>query len=624
MTKKKVKELAYYLFFACMIFAKGIGLDSGDKLYYVLSAAACLCVGCKLLLTQYNIRQMAAMILLGLIAFVAYRNSGRMGILLSVLTIIGLKDMDVKKLFRLGTVIYGFSFAFTVVAAKWGLISNPLVVHEKGGIEVIRWGMGYSTGNIFHVSYFILTVLLCYTWEKRYDIKKLLVLMVGNVLVFLFSLSYTGVAVTAFYLLLNLYAVKRKRLSLAEKIIAQLPLPLCLLFSFGAPFLLKYPLVQKIDQMLQARLSFSAYYLQNQPITLFGTRMKDVPNSWVIMDNGYVYFFMTFGVVAFVLFALGYAVVIARFSGIRWKKNGSGETGMDTQQEGLPELAMIFSFLLYGIMEQFISNAFMNLSLLFMGEVLFGQGDRQGAEKAAAACEREKSQFGKIGWRYALSAGIGLVIFAGWLGLVPVKEYIEVPLTSLNYVNAQSIQIYALAEDGTKETLKKEMQQYKELLEQEQVLDAALKSAGVAERMSGEELCEALEYSLPMYIHSGETKDVFRVRILELYYDITDEEYRKLMESMIEAVQSDNAGRYTVKDDIYSEQVGKSFGTDRIEHIREKDKYVVEKSGDIVELEQVRDAVFAAVMGMLAVFAVNAMIDGKMILIGEQENESSD
>ena len=97
MTKNKLKELSYYLFFALMILAKGIGLDSGDKLYYVLSGAACLCVGLKLVLTKYNVRQMVAMILLGFIAFVAYRNSGRMGILLSVLTIVGLKDMDMKK-----------------------------------------------------------------------------------------------------------------------------------------------------------------------------------------------------------------------------------------------------------------------------------------------------------------------------------------------------------------------------------------------------------------------------------------------------------------------------------------------------------------------------------------------
>ena len=119
--------------------------------------------------------------------------------------------------------------------------------------------------------------------------------------------------------------------------------------------------------MMQARLAFSFYYLKNQPITLFGTRMKDVPNFWVIMDNGYVYIFMTFGIVAFVLLCAGYAMLIAKYSGI-WvcrrkagygKKSGrsgigeeEGDGGRLVEEERLQELAIIFSFLLYGIMEQ--------------------------------------------------------------------------------------------------------------------------------------------------------------------------------------------------------------------------------------------------------------------------------
>ena len=338
MTKNRAKELGYYLFFGIMVFAKGIGLDSGRKSYYVLSAVACICIFCKLILTKYNIRQILAVGFLCLLAFVAYRNSGRMGILLTVLAIIGIKDMDVKKLFRIGLAIYGCSFAFTVIAAKLGLIYNPMAVHEKGGMELIRWGMGYSTGNIFHVSYFMLTVFLCYTWGRKYNFKKMLVLMAGNLAVFFYSLSYTGIAVTAFYLLISLYAAGKEKaferegrpgecmqeggaekcsegkISMGERILCQLPLPLCLLFSFGGPFLLDYPFMQKLNVLLQARLSFSAYYLKNQPITLLGTRMKNVPNFWIIMDNGYVYFMMTFGLVAFGLFCAGYAILIARYS----------------------------------------------------------------------------------------------------------------------------------------------------------------------------------------------------------------------------------------------------------------------------------------------------------------------
>lgn len=603
MNKNRARQLSFYLFFGLMIFAKGIGLDSGDKLYYVLSAAACACMGAKLILTKYNKKQMTAMILLGLIAFAAYWNSGRMGILLSALTIIGLKDMDVKKLFRLGAVIYGVSFFATILMAKTGIISNPLVVHEKGGMEIIRWGMGYSTGNVFHISYFILTVFLCYTWGKNYSWKKLLGLMAGNFLVFLFSLSYTGIAVTAFYLFLNMYAVKRKHLSLTEKILCQLPLPLCLVFSFGTPFLMQYPFGEKINQILNGRPAFSAYYLENQPITLLGGRMKDIPNFWVIMDNAYVYIFMTFGIVTFVLFCLGYAVLIARYS----------------KENRLSELAMIFSFLLYGIMEQFLSNAFMNVSLLFMGEVLFGS--RQ--EESRKIQEEEKGKLispilekiaekGKDFWescekvlenpmrrRIALLAGglAGTAVLTLYLTAAPMLQYVKVPLKSLNYVDAEHVLVHIENKEGTKDFLKEQMQLLKEQMQKAETAEQVIITVGMEKRLTPEELAEALEFGIPISVHSGDSYDMFRVRLLKLYDDIGQEEYCALLEELVRTAM-ENIKRQNIENTIVAvdaaaeERIGKDFGTDRIEHMSFDHEYFVEKSGEIPKMEYIRDALF--------------------------------
>ncbi len=704
MTKNRAKELGYYLFFGIMVLAKGIGLDSGRKSYYVLSAVACICIFCKLILTKYNIRQILAVGFLCLLAFVAYRNSGRMGILLTVLAIIGIKDMDVKKLFRIGLAIYGCSFAFTVIAAKLGLIYNPMAVHEKGGMELIRWGMGYSTGNIFHVSYFMLTVFLCYTWGRKYNFKKMLVLMAGNLAVFFYSLSYTGIAVTAFYLLISLYAAGKEKaferegcqgeciqeggaekcsegkISLGGRILCQLPLPLCLLFSFGGPFLLDYPFMQKLNVLLQARLSFSAYYLKNQPITLLGTRMKNVPNFWIIMDNGYVYFMMTFGLVAFGLFCAGYAILIARYS-----KKGR-----------LPELAMIFSFLLYGIMEQFISNAFMNLSLLFMGEVLFGpqeQGGMSGGRERTLfeLFKREEDSLGKkkpvpeekskvganrllkgedgtersvsrkrpgemIGnerggfrlWLTGLAIGIGVTGL--YLALVPKKEYVTARLDTVLYVDAQSVQIGLENEGNTEEGLTEGMEYFRELVTEKDGLERAIIQAGLENRISAEELAAAMEFSIPVAVQGSGQWDTFRMRLLELYYDISDEEYGRLLEGILgyagmpwseaasqqESVQGQDSGSqedsaslqesvqgqdselqgnpasqqimegggYTIKGGIYAERVGKSFGEDRIEHISEKDRYFIEKTGSIAALEHYRDGVFWGIAAAAAWFVI--------------------
>ena len=621
MLKDRVKELSYYLFFGLMVLAKGIGLDSGVRLYYILSAAACLCLGIKLVLTKYSIRQMGAMAFLCAIAFVSYRNSGRLGIVLTVFALIGLKDMKLKKLFRMGLAVYGCSFAWTVVMAKFGVIHNPLDVHVKGGTELIRWGMGYSTGNVFHVSYFILTVFLCYTWGKRYDVKRMLVLMAGNLAVFLFSLSYTGVIVTTFFLLIYIYAVKRRELILAERILFQLPLPLCLVFSFGGPFMLDIPLMQKVDAMVQARLSFSAYYLKNQPISLFGARMRDIPFFWVIMDNGYVYIFMTFGIVVFALFCAGYAILIARYSGFLRRKEcreqkGAVGSNRSAGRERLPELSIIFSFLLYGIMEQFISNAFMNLSLLFLGEVLFG-GEKEeniGMEKEyAAKAGGEGGLAWPKGWQWGCYIGAGAVIAAFYLAFVPAKEFVRVPLDSLLYVDAWSAEVSATAAAGngeyTKKELKELMARCRSLVEETEAMQKAVREAGLEGKLSAEEAVAAMEYSIPMSVYNSGKYDRFRIRLLELYCGIGKEEYARLMEQIMRMLgqQTEENPEENPKgtayqadaDSIYQEKIGKSFGEDRIEHMSGEKEYYVEKGGNIVRMEHFRNGIFYGIAGMI-------------------------
>lgn len=498
-------------------------------------------------------------------------------------------------------------------------------------------------------------------------------LLAGNLLVFLYTLSYTGVLVTVFYLLLDYYAVKREtycraegaKISAAERVLCQFPLPLCLLFSFGAPFLLEYPVMQKLNDMLQARLSYSAYYLQNQPITLLGTRMKDVPNFWVIMDNGYVYFFMTFGVAAFVLFCAGYAAVIWRYSGIgKWfagekssqkrrrrcgwgrkrKQEGYQAAGADRGRraepvgfgERLPELAMIFSFLLYGIMEQFLSNAFMNFSLLFLGEVLFGTDGVRYGDKADSGRERKDGRSGEHMRkgeyvRGAVCGILGLTIFTAYYFAVPVKEYIRVPVGTLNYVDAQSIRIGVEGngggevkadkrteeaepdggmwkdedDEGTeRDVLREKMKAYGKALEEPDILEAALHKTGTGDRLSAEELAAALEYSVPVSMENDSGNDTFRVRLLKLYYDITEEEYKELLECMTVLVQEEEGGRYSARSGVYGERIGKSSGDDRIEHMSKDKEYEVEKVGNIVKMEHFRDSVFFGVLGMAVTAAV--------------------
>ncbi len=602
---EKLAKRSYLMFFLLMIFAKGIGLDSGDRLYYLLGGAACLCVGGKLLLTTYSKKEVLMVCSLLLAAGLAFLNSGRLGIVLSVLAITGMKGMDRKQLFRLGTVVYGGAFLCMILLSGYGLIENSMAVHEKGGIEVIRWGMGYSTGNVFHVSYFILLVLLCLQLGRRFRMRHLGILMTGNLLVFAFSLSYTGVAVSAVYLLLNFYAVRRKKLSSAEKVLCQLFLPGCVIFSYAAPFLLEYPLVRRLDTLLQARLSFSAHYLHHEPLTLLGGRMTQIPEFWIIMDNGYVYCLMTFGILFAGLLFLGYGRLIAGYSGwlpLHGKK-----------EERLQELAVIFSYCLYGIMEQFITNAFMNLSLFFLAELLFApeQEGKPGMKSSGMERSGMESSYGRqqpegsrnpCAWKRWMAAGgaAGMLVFVLSVWIRQPEACIRVPISALRQVDAVSRQLHISNPSNDRQQLQQEMKDFQILLEQPEILEGALAAAGLESELRPEQLQEALEYSLPVFVDREERYDTFRVRVLKLYHRISENEYAYLLEWMTDQIAAQTGERYR-KEAVYQEQVGYSFGEDRIQHMSKERTYLMEKVGVLPVVEQWRQGLLHGITVWIAV-----------------------
>lgn len=605
-----LKELSYYLFFGLMIAAKGIGLDSGDKLYYLLSLLAVVCVFTKLIVTEYNRKELCAMGILVLIAFLAYINSGRLGIVLSALAIVGIKDIRISSLFRLGLVIYAISFAGTILCAVTGIIHNPFVVHEKGGIgEIIRWGMGYSTGNVFHASYFILVVFAVYHIGAKYKLKHALWFMAGNFLVFFYSLSYTGTIVTAFYLVLSLYAARRKCLKRAEQILCRSVLPLCLIFSFVTPFMLDTAIGQKLNGILQARPAFSYYYLTSQQITLLGTRMKDIPNFWVIMDNGYVYILMTFGVIAFLLFCAGYSGCIFRLSGIEGKAK---------------ELAVIFSFLIYGIMEQFISNAFMNISLFFIGNYFFSLLKSENKVRIQSAflfsrlvdCGKKRVRLIKNIYLAPLALnkkkirlwafGFSACFLTGYFLFGERADFATVPITSVNYVDAQSVRIVTDKKYEDKEDLKRRMQDYEIAITNVQYIQGILddlentysgtETGEEIKTVTPQKVTNILEFSLPQYVQNSKDYNAFRIRMLESYCNISSDTYGILLKQLIINLPvRETAGRDGLE--IYPERIGKSFGEDRIEHIKDNEKYFVEKSGTIIWIENIRECISFILVG---------------------------
>lgn len=352
-------ELFYYLFFVMLLFAKGIGWYDGMPAFKVCLVAAVLCVLMKICLTEHTLGQylmMAAVVGLG---GLVYLKSGEKGMLIYALMMVGLKDVPLDRLFKIGLVTWTAAFGGLILLNFTGILESPFVVHNKLGMGmIIRWGLGYSHPNVLHISYAILVAFFLYVldWNRKNLLFATAAAFAGNCFIFLYSVSFTGLLLTTVYLILNFYFQFRSKFSAGEKILIQSVLPASVLFSLFAPLLPDGALFTFLNKLLNTRLRLSRHFLTTEPITLFGNRIVYEPGSDLTMDCSYVFAFVTYGLVLFILLMAGYFFLIRRY----------------TREGKKKELAIIIGFLIVGISEPFLFNtSFKNLSLLFLGNYLF-------------------------------------------------------------------------------------------------------------------------------------------------------------------------------------------------------------------------------------------------------------
>lgn len=381
-TKKysiQLSEICFYVFFAVLLFAKGIGLYDGQTLFKIFLLTAMAGWLGKQLLTEYALKEAVMVILLFLLGILIYLNTHEKGALFCILLVTAMKGINIKRAFQIGLVTWILSFAILFILTSLHIVDSSFKVHDKLGLgRIIRWSLGYAHPNVLHVSYLVLVCFVVYLLQDRFRAYWFLVLEAINIYVFMYSLSSTGFIAVTICLILALYWRIRKKFCGFEKFLIQLCMPFCLLMSLVAPVILKEPLFSLVNKIVNNRLVLSQWFLQNQKVKLFGVDTREIVTSLRTMDNSYVFAYITYGVVFCILCATAYAILINRKA---------------KEQDGVA-LCVILSCLIAGITEPFLFNtSFKNLSLLFVGEMIF----------TLKGCEKKYSVLGKLDKKLEIS-----------------------------------------------------------------------------------------------------------------------------------------------------------------------------------------------------------------------------
>ena len=358
--RTELAEIAYFLYFTVMFGARAIGLFEGMFIYNISLVIGMLLFAIKVAMTKHTFLEYCFMVAFLLISLLVYYNTGEKGLLLYFTMMLGMKGVSVKKVFTLGTAILGIAFPVLVLLTITGIHEDITYIHDRAGFgHVIRHSLGYPYPNTLFTTYIVLMVLIMYVvgrQSKKNLLLTTLFMLLGTVYIYIYSCSNTGLIVGIFYLAANLYLQLRGNLTKLEQVAVWLVYPMCLLVSIVGPLVTSGRLFELFDKALHNRWAYSLYYLTNEPVTLFGVRFKEAPNTNYMIDSSFLYSFLQIGIIPFLILTVLYLAMIYDY--VKNKKQ--------------IELAIIVSFCVLGLSDPFFFNlSYKNLMFLFVGEFIY-------------------------------------------------------------------------------------------------------------------------------------------------------------------------------------------------------------------------------------------------------------
>lgn len=349
------EEFSFYIFFSlltCYQFIPNIALK---KYLFVLSIPF---LAYKICMTKYSKKEYLVICLLSFFTLIATYTSERQGLLLLLLTFIGIKNVKLKNVvkifFYLGTVIFSCIVLYNIILYFLSPpTENTMRYVFNIPIYVMKYDLGYGHANMAFALYS--TLAFAYIYLRNGNLKGInyCTIFILGIIMFYFTFSRTGFLILVFSLLLMLV----RNNQMVVKVLKVFPM-MVVAFSFILPFIYANyltPILESINKLLSNRIFLSKEFMTYFKPNLFGQFVDDITgyDGWYLKcDNSFVLTLCTYGIIIFAF------LLIVTFLIYKLKIENI-------------ELCLICIFYLYGFMESLFLNVTFNFSLLFLSTYLF-------------------------------------------------------------------------------------------------------------------------------------------------------------------------------------------------------------------------------------------------------------
>lgn len=310
--------------------------------------------GVKALFNRYTWKEWLGFVTVGVVGVISYYVTGRNEMLRIIMLVAACKGMKSDRVLK--TIFWTTLAGCTVLVLLsltgiMGLVS--ITAEFRVGRVETRYCFGMGHPNAFHCMVWALVTLGCYIYRNKLKLWHYALLFVGNIVIYMFSLSRTAVIVTAVVIILFAMVCCCKQIADRRLFYVGCALTIvaCVIMTVVLCETLEYSaLVQKIDEKLSLRIWVISVVENAMPHdwTLFG-----LPENIEYFDMGIVRLFYWYGwIPACIYFAVNFSLIIVAYK----KKDAS-------------LAVLVTTFMMYTVIEAHLISDYLLRNYLF---VLYG------------------------------------------------------------------------------------------------------------------------------------------------------------------------------------------------------------------------------------------------------------
>lgn len=271
----------------------------------------------KVLTTRYNKKEFAVVAALLTLAFVNYKVSGNTRALYNFLMLCALKDVDLKKVFKVALASVIFIVTLMAVLALTGVTGTVSVTENFGRgsadsqfseVET-RYYMGYIHPNTWAQAMFAMLTLIVAVFYEKIDWKGILLIALINYAVYRLAVSRTCFLSGLTLVILLIWD------KYAKKIFDFIVIRAGILVGVSALWAIIFTVNVDISNSLNwqiidwrlftGRIKQAQAYYDIFGLSMFGEKIPDILENGYILDMGYMRMLLENGVIIFGLMYLG-------------------------------------------------------------------------------------------------------------------------------------------------------------------------------------------------------------------------------------------------------------------------------------------------------------------------------